>query len=75
MNNANLVTYFLWGLKLSDTTLPSQLSIIRNTATNPYYNSFKFTFYPSTATPLNLMLKIFLNLNSDAGTMILEGSI
>ncbi|CAD8043436.1 unnamed protein product [Paramecium primaurelia] len=75
INNQNLVTYFLWGLKLSDTTLPSQLKIIRDTTQNPYFNSFKFTFFPSSTTPLNLKLRVILNLNSDIGSMILEGSL
>lgn len=74
-SNANLVTYFLWGLKLSDATLPSIFSIIRDNNVNPYFNSFKFTFYPSATTPLNLKLRITLTLHSDPGSIILEGSL
>ena len=51
------------------------MGIYKANSDNPFYNSFKITFYPALDTPLNLKLSVQLLLTADPGSKVLEGSI
>lgn len=71
-----LGTFFAWGLSKSDGSLPDLVGVYRSAqnSVNPYFNSFKFVFSTSRDTPINLKLRITLDLN-EANSQILQGSI